>query len=88
MEKATAAITLGRTSYLENWILRLAFGCGNTRAKVPEKSLNSKVEEFESHKLVAREHVLPALWKVAQPMLARYAAAQKSGSGTNCGDDD
>ena len=88
LEKATAAITLGRTSYLENWILRLAFGCGNTRAKVPEKSLSLKVEEFESHKLVAREHVLPALWKVAQPMLARHAAAQASGNGTNCDNGD
>jgi hypothetical protein len=78
-DKAKAALVRAHTTELENWIIRIIFQAGGTKAKSNSKALGSKLATFNSQCPGSEfaKLVFPPLWQHAKPIYQEHVAAQK-----------
>jgi hypothetical protein len=68
-DACTQVILEARATEFESWIVRIALGGADTRAKNPSKALSSKHKAFVACGGEGSVHVLPCLWKEAKALL-------------------
>ena len=86
---AAAVITQVLTSEYENWICRIAHGCGGTKVRNAAKAMMKYHSDFigaDGREKMPRdpaEHLHPVMWRTAQAMLSAANSASSSSDGAD-----